>query len=63
MDFCKEDLRFHYALKIINVMFVYGVWNKGWNIPISERLKAKTDGPKFLTYTGFRGDLKVYRDT
>ena len=28
-----KDLRFHYVLKIINVMFVYGVWSKKGTSP------------------------------
>ena len=37
-------------MKIINVMFVYGVWSKGWNIPISDDDRSAAhphpNGPK-----------------
>ena len=38
-------LRFHDALKIINVMFVYGVCRKGWNNPISLSISLYTPPP------------------
>ena len=38
---------FHNELKIINVMFAYGVWIKGWNITISWS-KGWSKGDQFL---------------